>query len=382
MSFLPPPGPFRLLGLAALLVGAALPGRAGMPPAPELPAPPVEAPRRSAWPEQLHVAGPQLLTASGRPAWLQGIHVVSLEWTPRGENVLRATQVALDDWKANVIRLSVRDDYWDGRAKGQTDGGAAYRALVDAVITLAANRGAYTVIDLHLYRAVREEHVVFWEKVARLYGNHPAVLFDLLNEPHSISWDVWRNGGEVTERTKPADEDAFLSAADRAKAVRSFRSPGMQAVVNAIRATGARNVIIAGGLDWAYDLSGVVQGYALEDKTGHGIMYSTHIYPWKSDWQGKVLVAAAKFPIFVGEVGCDVKRMPFIPPERHEDPYTWAPDVLGLIQKHHLHWTAFSFHPVATPVLISDWNFTPTPFWGEFAKAALQGRHFELKRLR
>jgi endoglucanase len=344
--------------------------------------PSVEAPQRERWPAELKVTGPDLTTAAGEKVWLQGLHIVSLEWNPAGEHVLRSARVALDDWKSNVLRLSVREDYWAGRTPEQQDGGAAYRALIDAVITLTSNRGAYVVLDLHRYRAIREEHLAFWREVAGVYGNHPAVLFDLINEPHSISWPVWRDGGDVAERKRPADEDAFLAPEQRRRAAESFRSPGMQAAVDAIRAAGARNVIVAGGLDWAYDLTGIIAGYALNDPRGNGIMYAAHIYPWKSDWAGKVLAAARHHPVLVGEVGCDTLRMPFVAPYQHEDPYAWAPEVIGFIQEHRLHWTAFSFHPRATPILIENWNYEPTPFWGAFVKAALAGERFRAQRWR
>jgi endoglucanase len=333
-------------------------------------------------PAELRVVGRQLQTRDGQEIWLQGVNVVSLEFRLHGEHVPEAIRAAIDDWKANTIRLPVKESYWYGREKGQEDGGAAYRQLVDEAIQLTVQRGAYLVLDLHRFGAVRPEHVEFWQDAAAKYRNHPGVLFDIFNEPHSISWDVWRNGGWVGDRTTPADEDAFLPEAELAKAKQGFESPGMQKVVDAIRAVGARNIIIAGGLDWAYDLSGIVDGYALDDPEGNGIVYSTHIYNWKRDWAGKVLRAAERYPLFVGEVGADVKKMTFIPLELQEDPYTWAPDMLGLIQKHRLHWTGWSFHPRTTPVLITDWSFTPTPFWGEFVKAALSGRQFPLERLR
>jgi hypothetical protein len=149
-----------------------------------------------------------------------------------------------------------------------------------------------------------------------------------------------------------------------------------------IRETGAKNLIIAGGLDWGYDLSGVLEGFALEDRGGNGIMYSSHVYPWKSDWQGKFLVLAEKYPLFIGEVGADTQRMEFIPPERHEDPAIWVPDMLGVIQKHRLNWTAWCFHPKSTPRVLLDWDYTPTPFWGVAVKDALGGKHFETKRQR
>jgi hypothetical protein len=338
---------------------------------------PPEEPHPSKWPKELRVQGNRLVDPEGKEAWLQGVHVVSLEWNPRGEDVLLSIKTAIEDWKANVIRLSITDGYWNDEKTG-----ADYKKLVDQAVILTANRGAYIVLDNHRYRAVRPEHIPFWKELAGLYKNHPAVLFDLINEPHTISWDVWRNGGFVEERNTKADEDAFLSDEEKAKAKAGFESPGMQSLLEAVRATGAKNIVIAGALDWAYDLSGILKGYALEDKTGNGVMYAAHIYPWKSKWQEKVLDIAAVHPIFVGEVGADAKKMEWMPADQQEDAETWVPDILGLIQKYRLNWTAFSFHPSASPRMLSDWDYTPTPFWGAPVKRALSGEQFELKKLR
>ena len=357
-----------------------------------------EAPQRAKWPSELHVVGNQIVWRSrsatpdrvaeqlghDKRVWLQGANIVSLEWSAGGERVMKSALVAVEDWKANAIRLPVKEEYWFGRTAGQKDGGAAYRLLVEQVITLVANRGAYVVLDLHRFRAPKAEHVEFWKDAATTYKNHPAVLFDLFNEPHGISWEVWRNGGFVAEPTQPAnvDENALLTPEEKANAAKGFQSPGMQGLVDAVRQTGARNIVIAGGLDWAYDLSGIANGFALTEAGGNGIVYSTHIYPWKRDWAGKVLLIADKHPIFVGEVGADIKKMTFIPAEAQEDAATWVPEMLGLIQKHQLHWTGFSFHPKASPVMITGWDYAPTPFWGQPAKEALSGKRFELKRLR
>lgn len=371
------------LGLAASFILTTLASAASDAAAENQAPSPGIAPLPAKWPREVHLSGRQLLDPDGKPVWLQGVNVVSLEFTLRGDHVQEAIAAGIDDWKSNAIRLPVKESYWYGREKGQTDGGLAYRKLVDDAVNLIANRGAYVILDLHRFGAVRPEHVEFWQDAAAHFKNHPALLFDIFNEPHSISWEVWRNGGFVPDRKdKTADEDTFLPAGEAAKNRQGFESPGMQKLVDTIRTAGARNVIIAGGLDWAYDLSGIVEGYALTETTGNGIMYSTHIYNWKRDWAGKVMGAAAKHAIFVGEVGADVKKMTFIDSALQEDPYTWAPDMLGLIQQHRFHWTAWSFHPRTTPVLIKDWTFQPTPFWGEFAKQALSGRQFELKRMR
>ena len=335
---------------------------------------------RIRWPAELHVAGNRLHDPAGKEVWLQGVNVVSLEWLVTGEYLFRAVRAALDDWKSNVVRLPVVDKFWFGHGPGQEDGGFAYRARVDEVIAAAAGSGAYVVLDLHCFVAPTERHADFWRDAARRYANHPAVLFDIFNEPNSISWETWRDGGFVAN---PPGQAAAVPATDSGVAVKAgFDSIGMQRLVEVVRSTGARNIVAVGGLDWAYDLSGIAKGFALQDKGGNGIMYSAHIYSWKRDWEGNVMIVAKDHPVLVGEVGCDIKKLSFVPPERHESPYTWAPDMIGYIQKHRLNWTAFSLHPAANPVLISDWKFTPTPFWGEFVKRALAGEILELKNPR
>lgn len=341
------------------------------------PKPQVPVPAPEQLPKPLHVVGNQLQTPDGKAVWLQGLALPSMEWSAGGENIIKSIQTGLADWKANCIRLCIREHFWIGKGPYQNDGGMRYRQLVEDAVNACAARGAYIVLDLHVYRAPKDVHAAFWADAATKFKNHPAVLFELINEPHDISWEVWRNGGPVTDKPKGGD-----AVAENSESLVSFQSIGMQKLVEVIRATGAKNLIIAGGLDWGYDLSGILEGFALHDPDGNGIMYSSHVYPWKSDWQGKFLALAAKYPLFIGEVGADTQRMDFLPPERQEDPATWVPDMLGVIQKHRLHWTAWCFHPKSTPRVLLDWNYTPTPFWGAFVKQALAGETFETKRLR
>lgn len=322
-------------------------------------------------PPELKVVGNQIRDAAGKIVWLQGVNVPSLEWVPEGEHMPQSVREAVGNWKASVIRLPVSDDYWFGKGPRQTDGGAKYRALVDECVRAAASRGAYVVLDLHKYKAISAANLEFWKAAAAAYKNNPAVLFDILNEPHGISWPQWKSGGTIEE--KPAKDG---------QPAETFQSPGMQKAIDAIRAGGARNIIVAGGLDWAYDLTGILNGFALEDRGGNGIVYSSHIYPWKRGWQKNVLAIAEKHPVLLGEVGCDAKKMDFIPASAQEDPYTWAPDMMGTIQKHRLHWTAWSFHTGATPRILADWEYTPTPFWGSWVRAALLGAKFEANKTR
>ena len=350
---------------------------------------PDEEENRAKWPKEVRVVGNRLVDPDGKEVWLQGVNAGGMETIPNGDQIVKSAVVAMDEWKANCIRLPINEAHWFGTSPYQNDKGMAFRAACDKIVRLAANRGAYVVIDLHRFRAPKAEHIDFWKACAEHYKDHPAVLFDLFNEPHGISWEVWRNGGFVGAAGK-VDESAFLSEEEKRKN-QGFESVGMQALVDAVRSTGAKNVVIAGGLHWANDLTGIeseaiekgeAKSYRLDDPSGNGIMYAWHTYHWHKGW-GRIPPVAAKHPIFLGEVGASpLGVMNFIPAEQQEDPYTFSPDMLGFIQKHRINWTGWCFHPKAAPVMIKSWSYEPTPYWGEFAKRALAGEQFEMKRMR
>lgn len=325
----------------------------------------------------LVVKGNRIFDQTGREIWLQGVNIPSLEWWHEGDHLRESFAAALQDWNVTVIRFAVKTRFWFGRdpeQKRRGVGATEYCALVDEMIDYATKRGCYIVLDLHEYRAPTQEHAEFWKDASKRYANHPGVLFDMINEPYDISWDEWRNGGSL------AGEKREGTVAETSEGKNLNASIGMQKLLETIRTTGAKNIVIAGGLDWSYDLTGVADGFALEEKGGNGIMYATHIYPWKSDWNGKILAVAEKHPVFVGEVGCQNKPMEY--EKVLVDPYQWAPDMFAFIQKHKLHWSAWSFHTGASPCVISDWNFTPTPYWGTFVRSALRGAKFTSDRVR
>ncbi len=320
-------------------------------------------PTATGGPPSLKVAGNRLKTSEGAAVRLEGVNIASLEWKAQGDNVLKSVAVAIDDWGANIIRLPLSQDRWFGKAKEQNDGGAAYRKLVKQVVDAVAARKCYVILDLHWsdcnvwgqnigqHCMPDDNSLAFWEAVAPIYANHPAVLFGLYNEPFGVSWEIWRNGGSVTENI--------------GKGKVTYHTPGMQKLVDTIRSKGAKNVIVVGGLDWAYDLRGIGKGFALTDATGAGILYDTHIYPWKRNWDQYVTVVLEKHAVLVGECGCESDG-------KNEDPKTWAPKILDYIEKHQLNWTAWDLHPAAGPSLIKDWKYTPTPGWGVPVQKALQ----------
>ncbi|MGE9268531.1 MAG: glycoside hydrolase family 5 protein [Verrucomicrobiales bacterium] len=338
---------------------------------------PVEEPNKAAWPLEIKVEGNRVVDVNGKEVWLRGANAGGLETLPMDIQPIKSTVVAIDDWGANCVRVPVKDSFWYGQSPYQKDDGAGYRAIIDRIVNLAANRGAYVIIDLHRYRAPKKEYLQFWKDCAAHYKNHPAVLFDLLNEPHGIDWDTWRNGGFVGTKTGK-DESAFLSDEEKKKN-QGFESVGMQAMLEAVRSSGARNIVLAGGLFWANDLSKITEGYALDDPDGNGVIYSWHTYNWHTGWKERVAKTFAEHPVLLGEFGADIKKMEFIPLDDQEDPHTWVPDMLGYLEKNRIHWTAWCFHPAATPRMIESWNYEPTDFYGKYIKEALAGKKFEMK---
>ncbi len=355
--------------------------KVGLAPVPSVPMEP-----GTAVPAELRVSGNMLVGADGKQVWLQGLSVDSMQWNAGGEHILESIPVAMEQWKANVIRLPVKEEFWFGRGQWQKDGGAGYKKLVDDAVRATASRGGYLVLDLHRFGAPTDKHVEFWKDAAVRYKNHPAVLFELFNEPHGISWKIWRDGGNLKS---PENVTPDVNVTENNEKQAGEQSVGMQALVDAVRGQGAKNIVIAGGVDWSYNLSGVLKGYALQEREGgNGIVYSSHIYPWKKGWQAAMLDVAAVHPVFMGEVGCPEKWEDFSfisAKERYEElgpNCKWPADMLGTIQKNKINWTGFSFHPKCGPMVISDWNYTPTPYWGVFVKDALAGKTFEVERLR
>lgn len=375
-------------------------------------------------PPQLRVVGNQVVLDENRDKTIRlaGLNIPSLEWSNGGEHVFESLDEAYWSWNCNVIRLPLSVARWYGCEEWQKSADD-YRNIVDNVVRKASDYGMYVILDCHWSNGGQgdilrrdgikntskarkingqknmpdDEVLRFWLDVSALYGNNPAVLFNLYNEPHGVSWEVWRNGGTVKTRLYNPETDQHEDG--------EYEAVGHQTLIEAIRDAGARNVIVVGGLDWGYDLRGVAgeagdgKDYALVDrngdddpeKAGFGIIYDTHIYPWKGvvqNWENAVGEARKRFPIIAGECGWDWSTIKVIRPqtdlekETHLKSENWVPLLLdwfdaetseiGTEFGNQVHWTGWCFHPAASPRLLNDWDYTPTPFWGVFVKERLR----------
>jgi endoglucanase len=262
------------------------------------------------------VSGNNILDSASHQVLLHGVDRPSLEWSCTGTTVnnagggIPATDFSTirSTWNANAVRLAVDQDRW---LPGAKDSCAGYATTVENAVKAIENNGMIAIIDLHWsdqgnlanssgQQCMPDQNsITFWQQVAALYKNDPKVWFELYNEPYppgssqTAKWSLWQNGGSVTCTSLVGGHSA------------TWNAPGMQAMANAVRGTGANNIIIAGGTDFSSQLGGVPH------LTGGNIAYAIHIYrqssTWStSGWDFQFGTTAATVPIISTEFGDQV----------------------------------------------------------------------------
>jgi alpha-tubulin suppressor-like RCC1 family protein len=301
-----------------------------------------------------YVNGNTICTADGRPHLFHGVFRQSLEWAIFGEKLSLEDFQRMASWGANVVRIALNQDFWLTGAR-QYD--SRYAPRVDEVVGWAEQAGLDVILELHwsdrgtlgscssaCQQLMADTNSVrFWSEVATRYQNDGRVAFELYNEPYGISWDIWLHGGETHQ---------------------GWRAAGMQDLYDAVRATGANNLVIAGGLDWGYELSGVPSNPI----DGYNVLYATHPYshfPEKmpSSWQSSWGFLADTHPVIVTEFGDIVACSS-----------DFSQQVIDFADSRHVSWTAWPWFAGMSGCrdLIADWSGTPTAL-GELVRKALLG---------
>jgi hypothetical protein len=296
-----------------------------------------------------YVEGNTIYDGNDQAHVFRGVDRPSLEWNPDGEGLTLDDIDLIASWNANVIRIALNQGFW---LEGSVAYNPDYRQRVDEVVQWCKGAGMDVILDLHWsdrgnlsqypgqQRMADQNSRTFWQSVADTYGDDGRVLFELYNEPHDVAWSVWRNGGDSGD---------------------GFQVVGMQELYDTVRDAGAENLVLIGGLDYAYDLSGVpdhrVQGY--------NIVYTSHPYDfgnkqpgaWTDDWG----FLADTDPIFVTEFGsfdCNP---------------SYAQQLINYAEQRGLSWSAWAWYPggCGFPALIENWSGTPSAT-GQVVKTALE----------
>ena len=218
----------------------------------------------------LSTRGNQVLVG-GEPGSVAG---ASLFWSNSGwgqERFYNAQAVAWlkADWKAGLVRAAMGVDAAGGYLADATN-----RQRVVTVVEAAIANDMYVIIDWHSHHAERhrDQAVAFFQDMARTYGRHDNVIYEIYNEPLEVSWH---------DTLKPYAE----------------------AVIAAIRAIDPDNLIVVGTPHWSQD----VDVAAADPITGYAnIAYSLHFYAGThgQPLRDKAQAALDKgLPLFVTEWG-------------------------------------------------------------------------------
>jgi endoglucanase len=406
--------------LGALLALCAHGGHA----APNDSAKPLSSPCSAAATENLsiRVCGNRLVDAKGAAVQVRGVNVAGLEgvaiqgWDPGNpwgdiHGGPMPNWKAIKEWGANAVRLPINEASWleltcvdrggagsimaggekRSNRPGQSvraDPGGNYRATVQKSVVQATAAGLYVIVDLHLSApgnscpnaqnamADADHAIAFWSSLANALKGYPNVVFELFNEPFldqaplegATPWEALLNGAGTIRAYKVQGNPGTVNE--------PWHPAGMQQMLEAVRATGASNVILTSTLAYSSAMEGWLQYHPKDSLNPSQVGAVWHAYPADGhpnqanciglpSCSARVMasvqaILAAGYPVVITEFGDAVGRsqapfasvlLPFA--DSNEIGYlgwTWDP------------WIGTSYY------LITDAAGHPTAGYGEYVK--------------
>lgn len=272
---------------------------------------------------QLHVSGNKLLNASGQQVILRGVDRSGTEYAcVQGTGIFdgevdQAAVTAMLNWKVNAVRVPLNEACWNAESYvPAADAGTNYINAIKSYVSLLNSNGLVAILDLHWTDGTytgpsagcssaqatcqkpmpdAAQAIPFWTSVANTFKGNDAVIFDLFNEPYASradnnnsaeGWQCWATGSPCTGISYPV--------------------AGMQQMINAVRGTGANNVIMLGGEEYANDLTGWLANEPTDPD--HNLVASWHSYNFntcssQSCWTSQIAPVIAQVPVIAGEIG-------------------------------------------------------------------------------
>ena len=270
-------------------------------------------------PLSISISGNTFVNQNGDAVRLTGVDEESTEYACfygyaySNDELDAAGAAAIAAWHANAVRIPLNEDCWLGinHLPAGSLSVAGYRAAIEGYVQALNGDGIYAILDLHWsadgtapsdgQRELPDGHsAAFWTSVASAFEHNPAVLFDVFNEPegadgYPVSWSCWLQGGCTVPNTADGS-----STADPP----TYSATGMQELIDAIRAAGATQPILVGGLSYANDLSGWLAHEP--DDPARQLAASFHNYTGEACateacWNGEIAPVAARVPVVTGE---------------------------------------------------------------------------------
>lgn len=216
-------------------------------------------------PAGLHVVGNHIMDAAGDRLFLRGVNRSGTEYEcSNGFGIFdgpsdEASIQAMTTWNINAVRVPLNESCWLGiNGVSSAFGGDKYKAAILGYVNLLHKYHLVPILELHWTApgsalASGQEPMpdadhapAFWTDVATTFVADTGVVFELFNEPYPDSnrdtgdaWTCWRDGCSITI------SDTGLT----------YQATGMQPLVTAVRATGATQLILLGGVEYSNSLS-------------------------------------------------------------------------------------------------------------------------------
>ncbi|MGH7296634.1 MAG: glycoside hydrolase family 5 protein [Polyangiaceae bacterium] len=317
----------------------------------------------------LHASGSRILDANGKAVRLLGVNRSGTEYSCIQNKGFfdgpsdQASITAMMGWKANAVRVPLNEDCWlaINGAPAQYSGAAYQKAISDYVDLLLQN-GIYPIVELQwsapgTTQATganpmpdQDHSITFWSQVAAAFASRGNVVLELFNEPYpdsnqdtTAAWKCWRDGGSCPGVSYPA--------------------AGMQDLVTAVRAAGAKNLVLLGGVQYSNALSHWVD-YEPTDPEGN-LAAAWHVYDFNdcnstSCYEKGAASVVAKAPIVATEIGEQDCAGGFV---------TTLTGWLDQKGQSYLGWTWDTWGGCL--VLVADYSGTPAGTYGRTYKAHL-----------
>lgn len=323
-------------------------------------------------PPKLHVSGNHLVDSTGATVRLLGANRSGGEFMcVQGYGVWDgpvddASIEAMAAWHIQAVRIPLNEECWLGLSNiDPRYGGTNYQNEVKGFVSRLEAHGITPIVEMHWNQGTytgpssgcSDVHATcqkpmpdaqyapsFWTGVANTFKGDTAVVFDLFNEPYperatgseTSGWTCWRDGGTC--------------------AGIPYQVAGFQSLVDAVRATGATNVILLGGLAYSNDLTQWLQ-YEPSDPTGNLAAFA-HLYNFNSCsstscFDSQLAPVAAQVPLTLSEIG------------ENDCGHGFVDTVMNWADSHavgYLGWTWNTWDCGSGPALISDYDGTPTAY--------------------
>jgi endoglucanase len=325
--------------------------------------------------ELIKIRGDGFITSSGQPFIFRGVNIADPGKLVAQQHWQKSLFEEIHRWGANTIRIPIHPLSW------RQQGSEWFFSRIDEAVLWANALDMYLIIDWHsignlesemyqhvMYETTQKETADFWRRIALRYKNVPTVaVYEIFNEPtHDYigtgpqslgraSWETWR---ELLEQ-----------------------------YVDLIMVYNKNAIPLVAGHNWAYDLTPIAKSPLRRT----GVAYAVHPYPQKAKpqnptkenffalWEKSWGYVADRYPVIATELGW-VKEGGYgahVPVINNDG--TYGPNIVEYMEKKGVSYTVWIFDADWAPVMIKDWNYTPSEQGEFFRQEMLKAKAREKK---